>query len=74
MGPNPKASGVAILLKENLNSEIINLETDSDGRIIKCVLQIEKQIFQLINIYAPTNPKKQKNLLQRTTKFYRKRK
>ena len=74
LGPNPKASGVAILLKENLNSEIINLETDSDGRIIKCVLQIEKQIFKLINIYAPTNPKKQKNLLQRTTKFYRKRK
>ena len=59
-GPNPKASGVAILLKENLNFDMINYETDCDGRIIKCILQIQNQIFQLINIYAPTNPKNKK--------------
>ena len=62
-GPNPKASGVAILLKENLNFDMINYETDCDGRIIKCILQIQNQIFQLINIYAPTNPKNKKTFL-----------
>ena len=39
-GPNTKASGTAILFKENLNFEIIRYETDSDGRIIKCFIQI----------------------------------
>ena len=59
-GPNPKASGIAILFKQNLNFDIIRYETDSDGRIIKCFIQIQDQIFQLINIYAPTNPKNKK--------------
>ena len=48
-GPNPKVSGVAILFNKNLNL-IIHYETDLEHRIIKCILQIEKQLFQLINI------------------------
>ena len=68
-GPNPKASGVAILLKENLNFDMINYETDCDGRIIKCILQIQNQIFQLINIYAPTNPKNKKTFYKELPKF-----
>ena len=70
--PNLKAFGVAILLKENLNSEIIKFETDSDSRIIKCILQIEKQIFQLINIYAPTKPKNKKTFYKELPKFIEK--
>ena len=57
---------------ENLNTEIINFETDSEGRTLKCILQIEN--FST-NKYLRTNkPQKQKNLLQRTTKIYGKRK
>ena len=66
-GPKPKVSGV--LFKENFNFEIINFETDSDGRIIKCILKIEKQLFQLINIYAPTNPKNKKMFYNELPKF-----
>ena len=51
---------------------MINYETDSDGRIIKCILQIENQIFQLINIYAPTNPKNKKIFYKELPKFIEK--
>ena len=68
-GPNTKASGTAILFKENLNFEIIRYETDSDGRIIKCFIQIQDQIFQLINIYAPTNPKNKKTFYNELPKI-----
>ena len=48
---------------------MINYEIDSDGRIIKCILQIENQIFQLINIYAPANPKNKKIFYKELPKF-----
>ena len=64
-GPTPKASGVAILFKENLEIEIIISEKDWNGQIIKCIIQIEKQIFQLINIYAPTKPINKQNFYKK---------
>ena len=57
------------MFKENLNFEIIRYETDCDGRIIKCLLQIQNQIFQLINIYAPANPKNKKTFYKELSKF-----
>ena len=53
-GPIPKSSGVAKLFNQKLYLEIINFEHDSDGRLLKCTIEIEKQIFQIVNIYAPT--------------------
>ena len=58
--PIPKSSGVAIPFKDELHLEIINSEHDSDSRILKCTIELEKQIFQIVNIYAPTNPKDKK--------------
>ena len=54
-GPIPKASGVAILLRENLDIDIISSYRDQNGSILKTMLQFEEDIFQIINIYAPTN-------------------
>ena len=54
-GPIPKASGVAILLRENLDRDIISSYRDQNGSILKTMLQFEEEIFQIINIYAPTN-------------------
>lgn len=51
-----KASGVAILFKENLPFEIIHSKTDLNGQIIKRTKQFEQNLFQLIDIYAPTKP------------------
>ena len=54
-GPTSKASGVAILLRENSNIDIISSYRDQNGSILKTMLQFEEDIFQIINIYAPTN-------------------
>ena len=71
-GPILKSSGVAILFKEKLQFEIINSETDLDGRILKCIIQLEKQLFQIINIYAPTNSKNKQNFYQELPKYLEK--
>ena len=63
---------MAVLFKENLQFEIINSDTDLDGRILKCIIQIEKQISQLTNIYAPTNPKNKQIFYQKLPKFLEK--
>ena len=52
---------------------MINYEIDSDGRIIKCILQIKNQIFQFINIYAPANPKNKKTFYKEQQKFIEKK-
>ena len=71
-GPIPKSSGVAILFKDELHLEIIHSEHDSDSRILKCTIELEKQIFQIVNIYAPTNPKDKKQFYQILPKFIEK--
>ena len=53
-GPIPKASGLAILLRENSDIDIISSFRDQKGSMLKAILQFE-EIFQIINIYAPTN-------------------
>ena len=53
-GPITKASGVAILLKENLEIEVLNISKDKNGRILKCLFSTTQEILQIINIYAPT--------------------
>ena len=55
-GPNNKTSGVAILFNEKHNIQILNISKDQKGQMIKCSLQVEQEIFQIINIYAATKP------------------
>ena len=47
---------MAILIKPKTNLEIINNSKDVEGKLLTLTLIFEKQIFQTINIYAPTNP------------------
>ena len=51
-----KASGVAILFKENLGIEILQSQKDKDGQVLNCTIKFEDEICQLINIYAPRKP------------------
>ena len=55
-GTTPKASGVAILFKTNLEIEIVQTQKDKDGQILNCIIKFEDDTYQLINIYAPTKP------------------
>ena len=55
-GTTPKASGVAILFKANLEIEIVQTQKDKYGQILNCIIKFEDDTYQLINIYAPTKP------------------
>ena len=68
-GSNPKNSGVAILFSKSLNIEILKTEKHLEGKLIKCLAKIENQIFQLINVYAPTNPKEKINYFHELQKI-----
>ena len=52
-GKVPESSGVAILIKQNLNIETHTISKDEEGRIISLTLTFENQNFQIINIYGP---------------------
>ena len=53
-GKIPKSSGVAILIKQNLNIETHTINKDEEGRIITLTFTFENQNFQIINNYGPT--------------------
>ena len=53
-GNTPKASGVAILLKENLDITLLKLNSNTGGRILSVEFLYENQHSQILNIYAPT--------------------
>ena len=68
-GPIPKSSGVAIIIKEKSNIEIISTQKDTEGRIIKCIINVEQELFPIINIYAPTTPSDRKISYKNLQKF-----
>ena len=53
-GEKTKSSGAAILLRKNLDIEILTVQKDDKGRILSLAFSFEKQNFQIVNIYAPT--------------------
>ena len=68
-----KNSRGAILFSKHLKFEITKTETDFNGRTLQCLTQIENQLFQLINVYAPTNPKERLNFYKELSKIIEKR-
>ena len=63
---------MAILFKENLTFEIIHFKTDLNGQILKCIIEFEQNLYQLINIYAPTKPTKKQTFYQKLSDFLEK--
>lgn len=45
--------GVAILLRENLDYELINSVYDTEGRYVIAQIRIESNVFTFCNVYAP---------------------
>ena len=63
-GKLTKSLGVAIPLKNNLNINIYTTLKDKESRILSLNFSIEKQNYQIINIYAPTRNSKRPKLYQ----------
>ena len=51
--------GVAILIKNGLDFQIITEKVDYNGRFIICEVEIKEKIFTLVNIYSPNREKEQ---------------
>ena len=47
--------GVAIIINEKLEYELIDEHTDEEGRILLLNIEVENIIYSLINIYAPNS-------------------
>ena len=50
--------GVSILFNEKLNAKVMNVKRSIDGRKILINLEINKNVFTIINVYAPNEVKK----------------
>jgi len=46
--------GVAIILPKCLVKCIVNIDRDTEGRILLIQLQLENKVYSLINVYGPT--------------------
>ena len=54
---NTQSKGVSIYVKNNLKCKTINEIKDTEGRIILINIEINENIFTLINVYAPNQHK-----------------
>ena len=48
----------------NTKTETITITKDDDGKILALTFLFEKQIFQVVNIYAPANPSLRKKIFK----------
>ena len=51
-----KQGGFAVLVMENSCFEVLNWQNDFSGRILSLLVKVDDAHFNLVNIYAPTNP------------------
>lgn len=55
-GLSQQSAGVAILFNENFEGKIQTTSQDNIGRIISISFTLQKQNFQVVNIYGPNKP------------------
>jgi hypothetical protein len=49
---NSQSRGVSIFIKKELKYTIIDVHNDNDGRILLINIEIDENIFTLVNLYA----------------------
>ena len=66
MSPAPQnnSCGVAILVKQNLNLNILKIFNDAEGRLVFIDFLIQEKAYRLINIYSPTNATQRKEFFK----------
>ena len=65
-----KQGGVAILIKENFEANVISWLKDSRGRVLSLLLQIGSTRVNIINIYAPTDLTERKSFFEKLHDFF----
>ena len=57
-----KSAGVAVVFSPNFAGKIIRFLTDSDGRILSLLVQLNNLKFNLVNVYFPNSVSSRKSL------------
>ena len=67
-----KQGRVAVLVKENSCFKVLNWQKDSSGRIVTLLVKVkvDDAHFNLVNIYAPTNPTERKNFFVNCHEYF----
>ena len=65
-----KQGGVVVLVKENSCFEVLNWQKDSSGRIVSLLVKVDDALFNLVNIYAPTNPTERKDFFENLHEYF----
>ena len=68
-GPTHQTSGIASLFSKNFQGKIQNIKNDNTGRISSISFTLNKQLFNIVNIYGPNKPYQQENFFQSLTDF-----
>ena len=65
-----KQDGVAIFVQENSRFDILNWQKDSSGRVVSLLVKVDDALFNLVNIYAPTNPTERKEFFENLHEYF----
>ena len=68
-GPPNQSAGVAILISKHLQHEIHNANSDNIGRRISIDIKIQNEIYQILNIYGPNQPKTKEKFFQEANHY-----
>ena len=68
-GPTHQSAGAAILFNENFEGKIQNIANDNIGRLITISFTLNKQTFQIVNLYDPNKPFQRKYFFQQLNNY-----
>ena len=64
MTDSPHSRGVCILIRKNVDIEILNCFPTQDGRILLCNVKFESKTLSLVCIYAPNNESQRRSFFE----------
>ena len=69
-GPTHQTAGIASLFSENVQGKAQNIKNDNTGRTPSISFTLNKQLFNIVNIYGPKKPYQQENFFQLLADFF----
>ena len=68
-GPPHQTAGIASLFSKNFPGKIHNIKNDNTERISTISFTLNKQLFNIVNIYGPNKPYQRENYFQSLNDF-----
>ena len=65
-----KQGGVAVLISPKTDFEILQSKKDTSGRVLSILARLGDTKYNLVNVYAPTNPSERKIFFKSITDYF----